>query len=155
MDKASYFIWELDLDLPSEVEPGRYEFLYKASSKNCVRLVDDQIKRGFEHQALTGDAHNLAMGIMNWAALVCADADTRYQRAELIDVVTYVRGRKNTGCDSRLVSNTLDRAGRSREWLLYPTTPMEDGLGFSARFAMNQHLRVYRCYRIRNKPAAT
>lgn len=148
LDVASYFVWELDINLPSEVEPGRYEFLYKASSENCMALVAGQIQRGLEIEAITGDAHDLARGIMNAAAMCRADTDARDHRAELIDVVRYVQNHDTTGRDSLLVSNTLKRAGCRHEWLLYPTDPL------SSRFAMNRHLRVYRCYRIRSGPAA-
>jgi hypothetical protein len=80
------------------------------------------------------------------------DADSRDHCAELIDVVTYVQSHDTSGHDRRLVANTLERARRSREWLLYPTDPMEDGPGLSSRFAMNRHLRAYKYYRVRNEP---
>jgi hypothetical protein len=152
LEDASHFVWELDIDLPNEVEPGRYEFSYKASSENYASLVAEQIQRGLEQEALTGNAHDLVKGIMNLTAIYHAEADPRNHRAELIDVVRYVQSHNTISRDSRLVSNTLERAYRSREWLLYPTDPMEDGPGLSYRFATNRHLRVYRCYRVRSEP---
>ncbi|MBS0183908.1 MAG: hypothetical protein JSS39_16090 [Nitrospira sp.] len=149
LEDASYFVWELDADLPSEAEVGRYELVYRASSINCRQLVADQIRRGLEREAATRDGHDLMMGLMNLAALSHADADPRDHRAELIDVVKYIQKYGATGHDQRLFRNSLERAGRSHEWLLYPTDPMEDGPGVSSRFAMNQHLRVHRCYRVR------
>lgn len=156
IEDAAYFIWELDIDTPNESEPGHYEFLYRASSVNCTALVMGQIQRGREEEALTKDTHNLVMGLMNLVALVHADADIRDHHAELIDVTKYVENQDHNSCDHRLVDNTLERARQSREWLLYPMDPKEDGPGVSSRFHMNRHLRVYKCYRIRGgKPAGT
>lgn len=149
LESASYFIWELEIELPYEVEPGRFQFSYKASSTNCYQLILDQIQRGLELEARTGDAHNLAMGIMSLGAGWHADNDHRDHRAELIDVSRYVRNQDISYKNPQLVNNTLERATRSNEWLLYPTDPIEDGPGLSSRFAMNRHLRVFRCYRDR------
>ncbi len=77
LEAASYFIWELEIELPCEVEPGRFEFLYKASSTNCRQLIQDQIQRGLELEAQTGNLHPFARGIRNLAAALHADNDPR------------------------------------------------------------------------------
>ena len=151
-EAASYFIWELEIELPYEVEPGRFEFLYKASSTNCLQLIQDQIQRGLELEAQTGNLHTFARGIRNLAAAMHADNDPRQHQAELIDVSRYVQNHDVSGKNPLLVNNTLKRAVHSHEWLLYPTDPMGNGPGLSSRFAMNRHLRVYRCYRDRGGP---
>lgn len=154
LEDASYFVWELDIDLPDEVEPGRYQFVYKASSVNCRQHVYSQIQRAPELVANTGDGDILAVGLMNLFAMRNADADSRDHCAEIIDVVTYVQGHDTSGHDLRLVANTLERARRSREWLLCPTDPMEDGSGLSSRFVMNRHLRPRKYYRVCSAPKA-
>lgn len=148
LEDASYFIWELAIDLPNEAEPGRYEFHYKASSINCKPSVLDQIQRGYELESQSGDPHGLAMGLMNMITGCIADKDTSDHSAELVHVVPYVTQNDTTGKDPRLVTNTVKRASSVDEWLLYPTDPMKDGPGVSSCFTMNQHLRIHGFYRI-------
>jgi len=150
LEDASYFLWELDIDLPNEVDPGRYEFHYKANSINCRSFVMGQIQRGYEIEAQTGDQHDLAMGLMNLIAGCIADKDTSDHSAELVHVVPYVTQHDTIEKNQCLVTNTVNRASSVDEWLLYPTDSMKDGFGVSSRFIMNQHLRVHGCYRIQS-----
>lgn len=148
IEDATYFIWELDVELLNEIEIGRYQLTYKASSINCIELVSSQIQRGLEHEAATQNIDKLAMGLMNLAAMSYVESGSITHSAELIDVMRYVQNCDTTCSKTRLVNNTLERASCSREWLLYPTDPMIDGRGYSFRFAMNRHLSVHRCYKV-------
>jgi hypothetical protein len=80
-----------------------------------------------------------------------ADADQHEHYAEIIDIVAFVTARDVSGYDQQLVRNTLERATRDYEWLVYPMDPMPDGPGYSGRLAMNKHLNVFRCFRMKNK----
>lgn len=151
-EDASHFMWELKIDLHQGAEVGRYKFTYKPSSTNCAHLLKEQLHRGIKREDATGDMHLIAQTIMNSAASARADLDGRQHSAELIDVVSYVKGQCGDPHDRRLMENTLSRANRAREWLLYPTTPMADGPGVSSRFAMNSYLRVYGTYRKNQTP---
>jgi hypothetical protein len=149
LDEATHFMWELDIDLPPPSEPGRYRFEYEADPVNCRAIVQGQLRRSLLRDAENGDADGIAEAMMNLSAMSHAEADESSHYAELIDVVTYIQNQNTSGRTSRLVDNTLQRSTRDREWLLYPRDPMPNGHGFSARFSMNRHLLVYRCFRIR------
>jgi hypothetical protein len=150
-ENATHFVWELNIELPPPLEPGRYRFTYRADSTNCRTLVQAQFQRGLAREAVTGKPDMLAKALMNGYATVYADMDESEHYAELIDVVTYVRAQDTRQRERRLVENTLARSSRDREWLLYPQDPMPDGLGFSAVFCMNEHLRPFQWFRVRTK----
>lgn len=146
LEDASYFVWELDIESFEEESAGHYKFKYKASSVNCRDFVVSQIQRGAS-QFQTGDGRDFAKGIMNAIVLGYADQDNRDHFAELVDVVKFVENYSHVKTDSALLVRTLERAKRSKEWLLYPTDPTEDGFGVSSRFLMNEYLKVYKCYK--------
>ena len=150
LEEATHFMWELEIELPSPSELGRYKFTYKADPVNCRMLIQEQLQRGLLREAVRGDTETIAKAIMNAAAMHTADSDERDHYAELIDVVTYVQTQDTSRREKRLVDNTLQRSSRDLEWLLYPKDPMLNGHGFSARFSMNRHLRVYRCFRVKS-----
>ena len=81
-----------------------------------------------------------------------ADLDTRDHYAELIDITTFVQNLDASRYERRLLDNTLNRASRDHEWLLYPKDPMPGGPGFSCRFVMNRHLRVFGCFKVSAAP---
>ena len=149
LEEATHFMWEFEIELPSPSKPGLYNFTYKADPANCRVFIQKQLQRGLFGEAESGDVDTIAKAIMNVAAVSHADADESDHRAELIDVVTYVKAHDTSRREKRLVDNTLKRSSRDFEWLLYPKDRMPNGHGFSARFSMNRHLWVYRCFRVR------
>lgn len=149
--EASHFVWQLEVTLDQEKEPGRYAFKYQSDSINCYKIVYDELCRGHQITAQGGPISSLAMPLMDGIAGVLADADQSEHYAEIIDVVTFVNAREVSNCDPQIVKNTLERATRDSEWLLYPMDPMQDGLGYSGQLTMNKYLSVFRCFRMKNK----
>jgi len=149
--EASYFVWELDVDLTQlpEQKPGEYLLVYEADPVNCACAIDDEIARGVEEEANTGNADPLlsAIGYALSQANVAADQTEHY--ALIIDVVRYLdaHSAELAGRDGQLVANTYERATRDSEWLLYPCDPMTDGHGVSAKFWMNRHLKAVAWFR--------
>ena len=80
-----------------------------------------------------GDMTTLADALLKGLAVEAIAQDTRDHYAEIVDVVTFVRSHDTTGRERRLIDNTLERAMRDQEWLVYPKDPMRDGLGFCHR----------------------
>lgn len=149
VEDASHFVWMLDIDLPKESAPGHYRFEYRASSVNCHGAVNCQIEKAARREAKVGDMGLIPRALMNWAALQAADNDPRNHSAELINVVTFIEGSDVSRVDPQLVARAKARASRSSEWLLYPTSPMDESGGISSRFAMNRHLHIYTCLKER------
>jgi hypothetical protein len=147
LDKATHFVWELEIDLPPPMKCGQYGFTYQSDPINTLPLIQDQVRRGLEIEAATGNFHILGSALLQAAGAAAASADESFHYAELIDVATFLEGQDLSGHDARLVYNALVRARRDSEWLLYPKDPMPDGSGFSCRFAMNRHLKVSECLR--------
>jgi hypothetical protein len=150
LEEATHFMWELEIKLSSSSNLGVYKFTYNADPVNCKAFVQEELQRSLLREAESGDVDTVAKAIMNVSAMSHADGDERDHYAELIDAVTYVQAHDTSRREKRLVDNTLKRSSRDFEWLLYPKDPMPNGHGFSARFSMNPHLRVYRCFRIRS-----
>lgn len=151
-DDATHFMWQIEIALPSPRQPGLYEITYEADPVNCMALVEQQLTRGVSREVNSGNFDSIAKSLMNAVAMAHAAEDQRMHYARLIDVLTYVNSQDVSGREARLVNNTLQRADRDREWLLYPNDLMPDGHGFSARFTMNRHLAVHSCYRVRSMP---
>jgi hypothetical protein len=149
--EASHFVWQLEVTLDQEKEPGRYAFKYQSDFINCEKIVCDELCRGQKITAQGGPLSAVAMPLMDGIAGAYADADQSEHYAEIIDVVTFINARGVLNCDPQLVKNTLERATRDSEWLLYPMDPMPDGLGYSGRLTMNEHLSVFCCFRMKNK----
>jgi hypothetical protein len=151
LDEASHFMWQLDVELSRPLEPGRYALRFQSDPVNCEAIVEEQLHRGLQTQATTGDMDLIGQALMDAAAMEYARADETEHYAELIDVVPFVVAKSPRDGSNRLVENTVARATRDREWLLYPMDPMHDGPGYSARFPMNKHLSVSGCFKIRGR----
>ncbi len=149
LDEATHFVWELAIELPYCIDPGRYGFTYSADPCNALPFLREQVQRGLELEAATGDLHMLANTLLQAAGAAHAAADRSLHYAELIDVATFLSSHDLTHRDARLVRNALNRASRDNEWLLFPKDPMPDGPGYSCRFVMNRHLKVSECLRLR------
>ena len=146
--EASHFIWQFTVTLDAEMSPGRYGFKYWSDPVNVRWIVSDQFQRGMEQFARgVSFRSTLADPLAAKIAQVYADADQQEHYAEIIDVVTFVSAQDVSGCDQQLVSRTIERATKDREWLVYPMDPMPDGCGYSARLEMNKHLSVFRCFK--------
>lgn len=150
-ENATHFVWELNIELPPPVEPGRYRFTYKAGPSNCWPFIRERFWRGVAREAETANPHDLFSALRDGFGAVYAGMDESEHYAELIDVVTYVKAQDTRQRERRLVENTRVRSSRDREWLLYPQNPMPDGFGFNAVFSMNRHLRPFQWFRVCTK----
>lgn len=150
LDKATHFVWELEIDLPHPIERGRYAFTYQADLVNVRSFIGDQVRRGLEIEAATGDFHFLGNALLQAADAAVSSSDLSTHCAELTDVLTFLEGQDLSGRDARLMSNALTRSRRDSEWLLHPKDLMADGGGYSYRFAMNSNLKVSQCLRRRD-----
>lgn len=150
-ENATHFVWELTIELPPYLEPGRYRFTYKADPSNCWPFIRERFRRGVAREAETGNPYDLACSVRDGFAAVYAGMDQSEHYAELIDVVTYVEAQDTSRRESRLVANTLARSRRDREWLLYPQDPNPEGCGSTGVFRMNRHLRPFQWFRVRTK----
>jgi hypothetical protein len=149
IEDATHFVWQLETPLTPR-SPGHYAMQFKTDPVNCEQLVRDQVPRAMAAAHRDGDLAGIARVVGSIGVMDMARQDSSLHYAELVDVVTFVKARVagRTEVNERLVRNSLTRAARSREWLLYPMDAMADGPGYSSRFPMNQHLRVFGCYRV-------
>jgi len=147
LDQATHFLWELDLELPHMIRPGLCEIVYRADPVNCLAFLEEQLQRGYQEEAATGDPSCLLKSLSSVICSNHAANDTRDHYAILIDVLGFMGEHDLSLRDKRLVVNTRERATRDQEWLLHPADPMPDGHGVSARFWMNRDLRVHGCFR--------
>lgn len=148
IEDATHFVWQLETPLTPRAQ-GHYAMRFKADPVNCERLVSDQLPRAMAAAQRDGDLAGIARVVASIGVMDAARRDETLHYAELVDVVSFVTARLSgrAHVNERLVRNTLTRAQRSREWLLYPMDPMADGPGYSSRFPMNEHLSVLGCYR--------
>ncbi|MDD5267078.1 MAG: hypothetical protein PHO08_08110 [Methylococcales bacterium] len=138
--EASHFIWKLDVDLPIESEPGIYDLRFKANSIHVRKDVELQLEQALVEEAKSGNLHAIASAYLNYMANQYVDADKQEHQAKLIDAVTFIQANNNSQKNNKLIFNALCRAKRDNEWLLYPCDPMDDGIGHSARFPLNENL---------------
>lgn len=143
--EASHFIWQFEAIVEGEIEPGRYAFMYKTDSSNCLDFVREQFWRGFESVSNGGPISGVALPLLDAIAGVYADLDQNEHYAEIIDVVTFIDAKKALISNEKLATKAINRAERDREWLIYPMDPMSDGLGYSGRLGMSKHLSVFQC----------
>jgi hypothetical protein len=145
--EASYFTWRLEVSLDALREPGRFSFDYEFDSVNVARLSSAAVQSG-RSRVIEGDALSaVAIPLRDLVSQVSRFGHPNHYHAEIIDVITYVTNQNVSGRDNDLVTRTLDRAMRDREWLIFPTDPGPGGWGYSGRLAMNQYLTVSRCFR--------
>jgi hypothetical protein len=142
IEDATHFVWALDVDQLERLEAGRYALRFLADPANCEDLVNEQLRRGLELEARTGDMDLIGQACLNLAAMSIAKAETTEHYAELIDVTIFVRAHLIPEPLARCAALAMERAERDREWLLYPKDPMHDGPGYSSRFPMNRCLSV-------------
>lgn len=135
--EASHFIWELDINLPIEAQPGIYNLKFKASSKHVRNDVESELNNCLK----IGNSHLIGKALLNYLAIQNIDGDQQEHQATLIDTVTFIQANVNFQKNDKLISNALSRAIRDKEWLLYPCDLMDDGIGYSARFPLNENLR--------------
>lgn len=150
LDSATYFLWQFDVNLEemSEVEPGRYVLPYRADPRNCVSIIREQIERGQRNVAEAEQLDIIADAVRSLATMYHAENDVAVHYAEVIDVIAFMANAYAEDLDRNgLVKNTLERAERDQEWLIYPKDPMPHGKGYSSRLAMNKHLSVAGCFR--------
>ncbi|WP_234264551.1 hypothetical protein [Hydrogenophaga sp. NFH-34] len=146
-EDATHFVWMLQVDLPEESSAGVFELGFEADAKNLNELIDDQLHRSRLRQAETGDMSLIPVAIMNRASAQLAAGDKSEHRAILVNVVRMLSAIKQEGRNPLLLSNTIVRASRDKQWLLYPSDPMPDGSGLSSRFPMNIHLHIHKYFR--------
>jgi hypothetical protein len=151
-EEASHFMWVLEAPIEHQIEAGHFALRFRASSVQCRAIVAGQLERGAHAASARGSFGLLLRSLASQTALAYADNDPSEHYAELIHVVPFIQAQRHRAINDRLLTKTLDRAGRNREWLLYPMDPMPDGPGFSSRFPMNDYLKVHGCYRASTVP---
>jgi hypothetical protein len=149
LEEASHFVWRLDVDHASlkQMRPGCYELAYKSDPKNCIAIIGRQLQANLRHEAATGDAVPLAKAVGGALGAGHASRDVDIHQARLFHVSEFVSASDFSKRDRTVIQNTLERAKRDDEWLLYPCDPMPDGKGVSARFLMNEMLSVHASYK--------
>lgn len=150
LDEATHFVWELEIDMERDVKkvkPGQFDLEYSANPTNCSSFIEEELRRGIQKEVTTHDPWALACALGKYIACRHATADSSIHRAVLVDVVSFVCEQDTSTFDNQLVRNTIERATRDHEWLIYPADLMPNGQGVSARFTMNRHLGVYGCFR--------
>lgn len=142
--EANHFVFEFNFDAdPIPTIPGLYFFTFKTNSVNCREFNEIQLKHGLIKEAEEGDSSLLGNAILNNIVAGIADKDEKTHLAFIFDVFKFVSNQDTSHQKEKLVKKTLERAEKDKEWLLYPCDPMNEGLGVSAKFPMNEHLRVH------------
>jgi hypothetical protein len=144
--EASYFTWRLELSLEGAGEPGRYAFDYEFDPGNVTALSSAAVQSGHRRVIEGAAISAIAMPLRDLVSQVSRFGHPKRYRAEIIDVVTFVNNQDLSRRDKDLVRRTVDLAGRDREWLVFPTDPGPEGLGYSSCLAMNRFLKVSRCF---------
>lgn len=147
--EATHFAWKLSGIKAQQVSAGLFRFTYTYSTKN-VEVFRLQLEAELQQGNLDNFHRAVATGIVH--ENVRQDKDEHI--ADLIDVHAYLKANEADVKDKELLARALERAGRSREWLLYPRDPMKDGRGFSSRFGPNDHLSAPVFARVARAPAA-
>jgi hypothetical protein len=132
---ATHFAWKLSGIRAQVLAAGHFRFEYSYSTQNVERFLGS-----LEVDLLAGDIQGFQRGLDAAIAQQFVRADDTPHVAELIDVVTFLEANSRQVGDDALLTRALDYARRSREWLLRPRDPMEDGRGFSSRFGPNPFL---------------
>lgn len=134
---ATHFVWKLSGITASEVSTGRWRFSYRYSTENV-----EAFRRQLEADLLAGKYDKFARTVATGIVHDHLQRDREDHQAELIEVVPFLEANRASMENQLLWEQATERARRSREWLLYPRDPMEDGRGFSAQFGPNRFLSV-------------
>ena len=150
LDEATHFVWRLRLNR-SDLHPmprgfpsykGLYWFRYLADPVNCQEHIMHRVEKAFHMEASTGDVHELASALGQYAAAHTAASSADHD-AIIIDTCTFIgRNCRMKPC----YKQALDLAERNREWLLYPYEMSEDDRP-SGVFRMNKSLYPVALYR--------
>jgi hypothetical protein len=144
LEQATHFLWRLDLDLDAlpEVEPGCYEFVYRASTRNVDRFRDEKIK-----QVNAGDESAIISAVVMQLVHGHVAADMSDHRARVIDPVRYLASAPPSVVPAALRDRAIELARKWSECLIYPMDA-PGPTGFSARFTLNDCLDFDSFYRV-------
>jgi hypothetical protein len=129
LKEATHFLWKLDGIEADEVQPGRFDFIYDASTINVQRFL---VSNGGQMPSMGDIAAAVVHKHIN--------EDRSPHFASLIHVERFLTRADCSSVVPAMRSETLRCAMRDAEWLLYPKDPMPDGRGFSARLTLNRYL---------------
>lgn len=138
---ATHFLWKFDPIDSIQNRPGWYSFTYQASIENVTQFLRQDL-----HE-LNTKGHEMDMdeiGHKLGAIIASANtnADNNPHRADLIDVVTFLKNSDVSKIDPGLIQRAIDRSAEDDEWLLFPKDPF-DGGGYDSRFTLNKHLNLH------------
>ena len=147
-EEATHFMFRLDLDeagdLVQDDSPGLFRLTYEADPVHCRGVSLEKFHRIYS----TGSGPVGALAEL--LSQQHAASDERDHLALVVDVVRFVKGQppsRLAQCDQALVTNTIQRATRDLEWLVYPV----DGYGRPGRFEMNSYCRPSEWYRLKSQ----
>lgn len=139
IEQASHFIWQLTLPALSSTEiPGVFRLDYKASTRNV-----DQFRVAQVNRVNQGDQNSIISALITQIVHNNTAADKAVHTALVIEPQTFLASLSNGIVEKALVSRALRLAKEWAEWLIYPMDPMPDGIGYSARFTLNDHLSLH------------
>ena len=115
---------------------GLYEFQYEWGFENFQHILNDEAGR-----LKSGDISALISATSMDAVKKVNEDKPRKGVCIVVDVETYLATNQWENISSRLLDEALKRAGRHKEWLLFPIEGSESG-GISGRFCPNKYLKV-------------
>lgn len=148
--EAAYFVWRLNVTLRDEIEPGRYAFKYRANPVHCLDIIRNRFNQEWQKTCAGGSWRGQAYVLGHLITTAHASLDKQEHYAEIIDVVKFVAAKEPevTDCSRKLLENTLIRATRDREWLIYPMDPMPEGISYSGSLWLNENLSPFLFFKI-------
>lgn len=137
LDDATHFMWKLSNVRAQPISPGRFRFVYRASTKNVDRFLTERVG-----ELLKGDLSKIPQAVATQIVHGHVQADTREHVAELIDVVTFLNAvdAARDAIAPEVLSQAREFGSRWAEWLVYPMDCDEGLQGFSSRFSLNESL---------------
>jgi hypothetical protein len=136
---ATHFMWKLVGTRVEQIGAGHYRLKYLASTTNVDR---------FRHKLVTavqeGDLSKLNQAVSTQIVHEHVQQDEETHTADIIDAVRYLEALDATaGLDAELLQRARTYAARWSEWLIYPRDVIPGLSGYSARFALNEHLDLH------------
>jgi hypothetical protein len=152
IDEATHFIWELSFEPTKPDAPGIYTLKFKKDSVNLDNLLRDserEIIDSFNNP--NQDLHLLMRRVGNFVmqstSLVNGNKDLSDNYAKIINAAEFIANSEFPQEYKETAKVAFDRASRDKEWLIFPCNPMPNGYGFSARFPVNKHLKIFQYYK--------
>ena len=139
IEQATHFIWQLTLPALSSTKlPGVFRLDYKASTRNVDHFREAQVNR-----VKQGDESSIISALITQLVHTHTAADESTHTALVIEPQTFLASLTDGAVNKALVTRALQLANKWAEWLIYPMDAMPDGIGYSARFALNDHLSLH------------